>query len=190
MKRIIFFLIVILLSVSNGVFAENTGKEINNKCRKNLKALNEATESLAKSKEFFLPQWISYEQAIENLNGFENALDGKVIKSPTIDCKYFLVCHSNSDYQWLCDLHGLLDGDKTISFRYKEHQLQGKTSEHFKDINKYKEHTKRILHWTEYTPTPIESFKYHYNMNPITTTLISVIVVAGVFFTLKTFFRF
>lgn len=191
MKKLIYTAIIALLLIVNSVFAANPGKEINNKCRSNLKKLNSATDELLKTRsDIILPRWITYKQATETFLDVDKFLDGKEIKGPTMDCRYFLISKSNKDYQWLCDIHGLLDGDKTISFRYREYQLQGKTSERYMDNNNYKQHVQNLLRWTEYSPTPLELYKYHYNMNPITTTILTIVILVASFFTLKTFFKF
>lgn len=191
MKKILLIVIATVLFIGNSAYAANTGKDINNKCRSNLKLLNAGTaDMLKKVVRYDLPKWTSLAQATNSFLDPEKYLEGKKIEGPTPDCQYFLVSLNNNEYQWLCNLHGVIEGDKTVSFRYREHQLQGKTSEKYMINENYKEHVQNLLHWTEYTPTPLEAFKYQYNMNPITTTIISIILVVVSIFTLKTFFKF
>lgn len=189
MKKI-FLIAIAALFIVNSLFAANTGKEINNKCRTNLKLLNTGTAEMLKKNRIDLPKWATYKQATSSFLDPDKYLEGKKIEGPTPDCQYFLVSLSGNDYQWLCNLHGVLDGDKTVSFRYREHQLQGKTAEKYMINDNYKEHVQNLLHWTEYTPTPKEAFLYQYNMNPITTTVITIAIVVISFLTLKTFFKF
>lgn len=191
MKKILLIAIATVLLFANSVYAVNTGKEINNKCRSNLKLLNAGTAAMLKNNtKYDLPKWLTLAQATNSFLDPEKYLENKKIEGPTPDCQYFLVSLNNDEYQWLCNLHGVIDGDKTVSFRYREHQLQGKTAEKYMVNESYKEHVQNLLHWTEYTPTPVEAFKYQYNMNPITTTIISIIVLVVAVFTLKTFFKF
>ena len=190
MKKITFGLILIftlLLSVVS--YAANVGREINSKCRQNLKILNSGTEQLIKSTSASLPKWCTYKQAIKDFLYPDKYLEGKTIVGPTPDCEYFLVSNDKSEFQWLCYLHGVLDGDKTMSFRYHEHQLQGKTTTKFMNNEEYKKHVQSMLHWTEYTPTPKEFFIYHYNMNPIVTTVLTVFLVLLSIYLIKSFFN-
>lgn len=152
--------------------AEDTGKLINNKCRANLKMLNEGTAKFLAENDSGLPFWSNYDTVLASL------IDSKYFAGkpelPTRDCKYYLVSVSREDYQWYCDLHGVLEGEKTITFRYHEHRLMGKTTSRYSNIEKYRDHVKDLLRWTEYTPTPVEKLKYHYNMNPASTILLGI----------------
>lgn len=188
MKKI-FFIILVTLFTAQNLYGANTGKEINSKCRSNLRLLNKATTDMLKSKVFDLPQWESYKQASNSFLSADKYLDGKKILGPTLDCEYFLVSLNNNDFQWYCNLHGVLEGEKTISFRYHEHQLQGKSSDKYMVNDNYKKHVQSMLQWTEYTPTPLEVFKYHYNMNPIMTTILGILFVIGTFIGARSFFR-
>ena len=171
------------------VFSANVGREINSKCRQNLKLLNAGTEKLIKSTSCNLPKWGTYKQAIKDFLYPDKYLENKTIVGPTPDCEYYMVSNDKGEYDWLCYLHGVLEGDKTMSFRYHEHQLQGKTTSKFMTNEEYKKHVQSMLHWTEYTPTPKEFFIYHYNMNPIVTTVLSIFIVLLSIYLIKSFFN-
>ena len=87
-------------------------------------------------------------------------------------------------------LHGVNDGNQTLSLQYHEFVLQGKSNSKFMVNENYKKHVQNMLSWTEYTLTPKEFLKYHYNMNPIMTTIVLVLVVGVGFYLLKSFFKF
>ena len=191
MKKTTFGLSLIftlLLSVVS--YAANVSRELNNKCRQNLKILNNGTQLMLKQTSRELPKWVSYKQAIKDFLYPEKYLENKTIVPPTVDCDYYLVSNDNNDYQWLCYLHGVLEGNQTLSFRYHEHQFQGKVSDRFMNNEQYKKHYQNMLHWTEYSPTPKEFLIYHYNMNPIVTTITCVVLVLGSFYLIKSFFKF
>ena len=136
-KTIILFLFVIVSSIS---FAANPGRDISNKCRQNLKLLNTGTEKMLKSKTYILPKWSSYKQAISTFLDSEKHLDGKKTVGPTPDCDYYLISLDNNDFQWLCMLHGVLDGDQNLSLNYHEFVLQGKSNSKFMSNDNYKKH--------------------------------------------------
>ena len=121
MKKILLIAIATVLLFANSVYAVNTGKEINNKCRSNLKLLNAGTAAMLKNNtKYDLPKWLTLAQATNSFLDPEKYLENKKIEGPTPDCQYFLVSLNNDEYQWLCNLHGVIDGDKTVSFRYRE----------------------------------------------------------------------
>ena len=190
MKKITLLLALFSVFITTTVFSANVGREINNKCRQNLKLLNAGTEKLRKTTSFNLPKWASYKQAIKDFLYPDKYLEDKEIVGPTPNCEYYLVSNDKDEYQWLCYLHGVLEGDNTLSFRYHEYQLQGKTSSRFMNNTEYKKHVQSMLHWTEYSPTPKEFFIYHYNMNPIVTTVTTVFLIALSIYLIKSFFRF
>ncbi len=189
MKKIKTIFIMFLVFISTTAFSANVGREINSKCRQNLKLLNAGTEKLVKSTSYNLPKWCTYKQAIKDFLYPDKYLENKTIVGPTPDCEYYMVSNDKGEYDWLCYLHGVLEGDKTMSFRYHEHQLQGKTTSKFMTNEEYKKHVQSMLHWTEYTPTPKEFFIYHYNMNPIVTTVLSVFIVLLSIYLIKSFFN-
>ena len=190
MKKITAFLIIFFtLFFSVTTFAANVGREINNKCRQNLKLLNAGTEKLLKTKQMNLPKWCSYKQAIKDFLYPDKYLDDKKVVGPTPDCEYYLVSDGNNDYQWLCYLHGVMEGEKTMSFRYHEHQLQGKSTSKYMNNEEYKKQVQNMLHWTEYTPTPKEFIIYHFNMNPIVTTVVCVFLIFLSIYLVKSFFN-
>ena len=188
-KTTIGLSIVFTLLLSAMSFAANVGREINSKCRQNLKLLNSGTEKLIKSTSYNIPKWCTYKQAIKDFLYPDKYLEGKTVVGPTADCEYYLVSNDKGEFQWLCYLHGVIEGEKTMSFRYHEHQLQGKSTSKFMSNEEYKKHVQSMLHWTEYTPTPKEFFIYHYNMNPIVTTVLTVFLVLLSIYLIKSFFN-
>ncbi len=190
MKKIGFILLLMSMFITSILFADNPSKEINNKCRQNLKLLNSATAEMLKEKGQEIHSWTSMTQFNKMFLDFNKFLDIKKIVGPTPSCEYYLVYLSKDDYQWLCNLHGVLDGNHTLSLKYHEYQLQGKTCDRYKSIKEYEKHTKEMLTWTEYTLTPKEFFKYQYNTNPIMTTVITIVLVIVSFALLKSFFKF
>lgn len=170
-NRLLIFLMFFCLFLE-AAGAEDTGKVINNKCRANLKALNEATAKFLAENDSGLPFWANYQTVSTSL------IDSKYLptklEAPTRDCKYNLVATSRDDYQWYCDLHGVINGEKSVTFMYHEHRLMGKTTNRYQNIEKYREHVKDLLRWTEYHPTPTEKFKFYYNMNPLSTLIFAI----------------
>ncbi|MDD3148443.1 MAG: hypothetical protein PHD82_14210 [Candidatus Riflebacteria bacterium] len=173
MKKLLKFILMIALCCScQTTSAEDTGKLINNRCRANLKALNEGTAKFLAENDSGLPSWANFDTISSSL------IDKKYLSKPeppTRDCKYFLVSVSRDDYQWYCDLHGVLEGEKTVTFMYHEHRLMGKTTSRYAKIEKYRDHTLELLRWTDYHPTPVEKLKYHYNSNPLTTIILGIV---------------
>ncbi len=190
MKKLLFIAVFISIFFSSILFAENTGRVINNKCRANLKILNAATSKMLSQHDFVLPKWSTYKQAISNFLKPEKYLDDKEIVGPTPDCQYYLVSDEKNDFQWLCYLHGVLEGNQNLTLKYHEHVLQGKKNDKYMTNEDYKTHFQYMLHWTEYTLTPVEYFKYHYNMNPIITTVLGIIFLIASYLALKSFFGF
>lgn len=164
--------------------AQTTGQTINMKCRENLRMLNEATANyINETRTPALPPWTTFENAKNMLLGLDYL--PKDPEPPTENCKYFLVSSDLRDFQWYCNLHGVLEGDKTISFRYQEHQLQARTNSKYNHIKNYQQHTQNLLRWTEYHPSPMENLKYYYNSSPVTT----IITVTIAFLLLVYFYR-
>jgi len=168
---------------SSTVTAADTGKLITNQCRQNLKMLNETTQKFVKDTGEQLPPWAGYETVKNNLMNLDYLPKDPI--GPTPDCKYVLVSNSREDFQWLCNLHGVLEVEKTVTFQYHEHQIMAKTTARYMSDKRYKNHTSELLRWTEYTPTPLERFKYHYNMNPLST----ILVMSGVLVVLIIVYR-
>lgn len=180
---ILTFMIAVLMTTVTAM-AQTTGQTINLKCRENLRMLNEATASyISGTRSPVLPSWTTYDNAKNMLLGMEYL--PKDPEPPTENCKYFLVSSDLKNYQWYCSLHGVLEGDKTISFRYQEHKLQARTSSKFDGIRNYKLHTQDLLRWTEYRPSPMENLKYYYNSSPVTT----IVIVIMAFLLLVYFYR-
>jgi len=182
-KHLTAILLLAGLLVATGfhpLMAADTGKLITNQCRQNLKMLNETTARFLKDTNEQLPPWARYETVKSSLMSFDYL--PKDPAQPTPDCKYFLISNSRDDYQWYCGLHGVLDGEKTITFLYHEHRIMAKTTERYMNNKRYKDHNSDLLRWTEYSPTPVERFKYHYNMNPLSTILIMSGIVLVILF--------
>lgn len=161
---------LLVVAGNSSVMAADTGKLITNQCRQNLKMLNEITEKFVKDTGDHLPPWAQYKTVKSSLMSFDYLPKDPV--GPTPDCKYYLVSNSRDDFQWYCGLHGVLEGEKTITFQYHEHRIMAKTTSRYMNNSRYKDHTSDLLRWTEYTPTPVERFKYQYNMNPLSTILL------------------
>ncbi len=171
-KTLLLLLLVFMCLTTHDLRAEDTGKVINNRCRANLKMLNEATAKFLAENDSGLPSWANHQTVTMSL--IDRKYFAEQLVPPTRDCKYYLVAVSREDYQWYCDLHGVLEGEKTVTFMYHEHRLMGKTTSRYANIEKYREHVKDMLRWTEYSPTPMEKLKYQYNMNPLTTILLAI----------------
>jgi len=172
-KHLIFtILMAVLLFVAgtSSVMAADTGKVITNQCRQNLKMLNEITQKFVERTNEHLPPWANYATVKSSLLNYDDLPQDPV--APTPDCKYNLISNSREDFQWYCNLHGVLDGEKTITILYHEHQIMAKTASRYMNNKRYKDHNSDLLRWTEYAPTPGERFKYHYNMNPLSTILV------------------
>lgn len=175
MKKFSFVVVLLLVFFSGPterLFAEDTGKVITGLCRQNLKMLNEGTRKFLSENDSGIPMWSKYDTIKTSLMDYNYYPKDPV--SPTRDCHYFLVSVSRDDYQWYCDLHGVLDGEKTVTFQYHEHRLMAKTSSRYAHVPKYAEHVRDLLRWTDYNATPTEKFKYYYNMNPLTTIILLV----------------
>lgn len=167
--------------------AIDTGKLLTNQCRANLKMLNDATAKFVSENESALPAWSPYKNIKDML--FEIKYLPKDPVPPTKDCKYFFLSLSRNDYQWYCDLHGTIDGDKSITFDYHEHKIIAKTNSRYDHIKKYKDHVQNLLRWTDYRPTPTEKLKYQYNKNPTTTVVIMIVGIIILFFIYKNVFQ-
>ncbi len=160
--------------------ALDTGKIITNQCRQNLKMLKERTQKFLDENEDGLPMWASYDVVKSTLIGHNYFPDDPV--SPTRDCVYNVVSVGGGDFQWVCNIHGVLDGEKTITFRYHEHRIIAKVSARYDSVPKYKDHVKDLYRWTNYSPTAMEKIKFYYNMNPLTTIILLIGGVLLMFF--------
>lgn len=160
--------ILCILSISVSLFALDTGKLITGKCRANLEYLNKATKKyLDENPGKGLPSWSTYENMKTMLMGIKYLPKDPV--PPTKDCKYCFVSLGPKNFQWYCDLHGVIDGKKNLSFYYHEHRLQARIDPAYQVIKSYNKHVKNLYRWTEYYPTFTEKLKYNYNENPMTT---------------------
>lgn len=186
-KSLPVLLIVMLLAVAGSAWAADTGKLLTNKCRANLKYLNEATEKFLKENDSSLPAWSPYRSVKDMLLEMKYLPTDPV--GPTKDCEYFLVSLNSNDFQWYCNVHGTLEGDKSVTFNYHEHKFTAKVTSRYEVVQKYKEHSANLLRWTEYIPTPKEKLLYQYNKNPVTTILIMVAGLVILFVVYRTVFQ-
>ena len=189
MKKIGFILLLVSVFITSGLFAANPSKEIDNKCRQNLKALNAATKQMLEEKEYNMHPWVSLKQAGNIYTDFDKYIDVSKIVGPTPSCEYFMVYKDKNDYEWLCNLHGVMEGE-LITLKYHEYQLHGRINSKYQTNKEYEKHSKGMLMWTEYSLTPKEFFLYQYNTNPILTTVISIVLFVGSYLLLKSFFKF
>lgn len=162
--------------------AADPGYELAKACRSNLTMLREATEKSIESgvKEF--PTWAKL-QDIRTMILTSRFLP-RAPKPPTLDCEYYLIYKDPKNFDWYCNLHGLIGGDQSTTFRYHEYQFTAYTSSKYMGNSKYKTHADNLLRWASYEPTAVENFKYHYARNPMTTLIIAGI---GLFFCLYIF---
>lgn len=166
--------------------AADPGYELAKACRANLTMLREATEKCLKSgfKEF--PTWGKMEDIRTMI------LTGRFLQKqpqpPTLDCEYFLIFKDPTSFDWYCNLHGLVGGDTSTTFRYHEFQFTTYTSSKYMNNAKYKTHADNLLRWASYDPTAVENFKYHYARNPMTTLLIAGFALLFVIYIFKSIF--
>jgi len=160
-------------AVSMGV---EPGFEMTKACRANLAMLNKATAQYIKDGHGNLPTWGRLKEVY--MMCLTTKYLPKLPDLPTPDCAYFLVYSSGENFDWYCDLHGLIGGDKTYTFRYHEFQIQARANSKYYSIGKYKTHDDNLLRWCGYVPTLTEDIKYHYSRNPFSTV---VFVILGLF---------
>jgi hypothetical protein len=171
---------VVLLGASGmPLFAgpADPGFDITQKCRKNIKAVNEAIKAYLADGKTGIPSWDTLENIQTMLLSTKYLKDTPV--GPTPDCTYFLVFQGPEIFDSYCDVHGLLDGDQSITFRYREFQFSAKVNSRYFNVAKYKSHHERLMSRVGYSPTLMENIKFHYRKNPFTT---GVFVVVGVLF--------
>ncbi|HEY9070736.1 MAG TPA: hypothetical protein VIV61_10815 [Candidatus Ozemobacteraceae bacterium] len=159
----------ILLFPLQPVKAAEPGFELAKACRANLARLREATEKAIKAGITQFPMWGKMQDVYTMI--LTNKYLPERPQPPTADCEYFMVFKDPTTYDWYCNLHGLIGGDSSVTFRYHEYQFTAYTNSKFMNIPKYKTHADNLLRWVAYDPTLIESFKYHYARNPMTTLL-------------------
>lgn len=186
-KLIVYLLLAGFFCCQSPAYALDTGKLLTNKCRANLKMLNEAVNKYVEEKDTGLPAWSPYDNVKTMLLEIKYLPKDPI--PPTKDCKYYLVSLTSKDHQWYCDIHGMLEGDQTITFNYHEHKIMAKTNSRYLNVKKYKDHTKDLLRWTEYNPTPTEKLRYQYNKDPLTTVVMMVLGVFLVIFIYKNVFQ-
>ncbi|MBI3037592.1 hypothetical protein HYY75_00880 [bacterium] len=140
-------------------------------CKSNLKMLREGLSNYINEGSKDLPTWDTFEHV------FNMALTSKYIPKkpvpPTLDCKYFLVYKSPEIFDWYCSIHGVISGDKSITFRYHEFEFKGIISSKYLGVPQYKTHADELERWIGYSPTLVESIKFNFEKNP-TSTLIKV----------------
>lgn len=151
--------------------AADPGYELAKACRSNLNMLREATEKCIKSGVTEFPTWAKLQDVRTML--LTSRFLPQQPKPPTLDCEYYLVFKDPQNFDWYCNLHGLVGGDQSTTFRYHEFQFTAYTSSKYMGNPKYKTHADNLLRWVSYEPTVVESFKYHYARNPMTTLIIA-----------------
>lgn len=167
--------------------AREPGFELVIECRKNLRLLKEATQKYLDDGNVMLPAWDSF----ANVKGIiltMKYLPQDPVK-PTEDCEYFIIRNQDSDqFDWYCDLHGLLEGDRTITFRYHEYQFSSKVNTIYMSEPKYKVHADNLLRRVNYSPTLVENIKFRYRKSPTTTIIIVIVGLWAGYFALRNFF--
>ncbi len=158
------------LALTGPGWAVEPGFEITKACRANLTMLNEATAKYVKDGNTQLPTWDKFD------NMFTMCLGTKYVPKkpipPTPDCEYFFVCKNLDNFDWYCNIHGVIGGDKRYTFRYHEYQFTAQVNTKYLTISKYKTHDENLLRWCGYVPTLMEDIKYQYARNPFTTMVI------------------
>lgn len=178
--KIIWILLASIFMFPADLCAKDTGKELTRLCRENLKKLNASTEQFQQQNPFstlFILQWSPLEKISEDMKFME--ILGNDFKPVTPNCGYSYVSNNKDDWQWCCNLHGVLEGDKNLSFRYREHRMLAKINTKYLSIPEYDVHSKNLERWITYVPTVKERIIYNFNMNPITTSITAVLVVIG-----------
>ncbi|HOY68769.1 MAG TPA: hypothetical protein PLP29_17965 [Candidatus Ozemobacteraceae bacterium] len=166
--------------------AAEPGFELAKTCRANLGKLREAVDNAIKAGTTQFPTWGKMQDVYTMI--LTNKYLPEQPKPPTADCEYYLVFKDPSNFDWYCNLHGLIGGDSSVTFRYHEFQFTAYTNSKFMNIPKYKTHADNLLRWVAYEPTLIESFKYHYARNPMTTLLMAVGALLFVLFIWRNIF--
>ncbi len=185
MKRAVAIRVLFLVVFLGATFSGQTllgadvdlGFEIVKSCRKNMIMLREGTEKCIKETHPEIPIDVTpFDQV------YTMVLTGKYIPqkpgSPTIDCKYSLVYKSPDNWDWFCAIHGVINGNETLTIPYHEFEFTVPFNTNFLEMKKYKSHFDNVMNWTMYSRTLNEAIKFHYRKNP-TTTLIMVIVGAA-----------
>lgn len=166
--------------------AADPGYEIARACRANLNMLRDATEKRIQSGFTEFPTWAKMSD-IRTMILTGRYLPAEIIP-PTLDCEYFLVFKNPKTFDWYCNLHGLVGGDGSTTFRYHAYQFTAYTSSKYMNISKYKTHTDNIIGWASYEPTAVENFRYHYARNPMTTLLLTGLGIFTCLYILKSLF--
>jgi len=178
----------VLLSLAMVGWAADPSYEKTNACRNNLKNLKGALEKALKARsDLELPKWGPMEDVF-NLALAGTHLPQKPV-GPTLDCRYFLVCKNRQTWDWLCDLHGTLDGGESLTFRYHEFQFTAKVNRQYEDVVQYKQHLERMRSWLSYSPSVMESLKFRYQQNPTTAVILAVLGVVVILFIYRNVFE-
>ena len=176
-NRKIVLLTLCFLSVFLISYAKDESKILTAKCRSNIEALNAATSKFIKDHPGTgLPTWSTYDNMKTMILGVKYLPKDPV--PPTKDCEYCFVSLGPNNFQWYCNLHGVIRGSKEVSFYYHQYRFTARIDPEYKMVKSYQKHIKSLYEWTEYYPTIYERFQYKYNQNPIST--IATLCFAGI----------
>lgn len=165
---------ILVLALPTASFCRDGGRELTNACRSNLEKLNKITATYIENHpNQILPPWSNMDTFITMIVGPEYL--ERPPETPTAHCGYNLVFLNRQQFDWYCDLHGVLEGDRRLTIPYHEFEIHAFTDSRYETIRNYQEHTRDLLRWTQYRRSPIEMLKYHYNRSPTATIVISSI---------------
>jgi len=179
-------MMLMILAGSCATEAADPGYELAKMCRANLSKLREATDKCLKSGITQFSPWGRMEDIYMMI--LTNKFLPERPKPPTLDCEYYMVFKDPDNFDWYCNLHGLVGGDSSVTFRYHEFQFTAYTSSKYMNISKYKTHADNLLRWVSYEPTLAENFKYHYARNPMTTMLMAGLALLFIWFIWRNIF--
>lgn len=170
-------IILMFLMINYELFSREPGFEITKECRANLKMLNDTTAKYINDGNYNLPNWGTLESI--RVMCFGAKYLPSIPKPPTLDCEYYFIMKDLNHYDWYCNIHGLLGGDKAYTFRYHEYQFTAYIKTLYLYSDKYRQHQENIIRWTNYNPTLMENIKFHYKRNPLYTT---ILIIGGFLF--------
>ncbi len=185
-SRLLALVLVTLLFSRTGTITADPGHEITKACRVNIKTLNEAVEKYLKDGHGNLPRWAPYKDMQTMV--LSKYIDKKPVP-PTLDCEYFFVGMNPENYDWYCNIHGVLGGNRSITFRYHEFEFKAFINDKYLEVAKYKSHVDNVIRWCSYSPTLMESIKFSYSRNPLTTVLITAFGLFAAYFVYRNIFE-
>lgn len=164
--------------------------EITKKCRANIKLLRDALlDVIKKDPTCEIPRDLNQYRVIYDMILTSKYLP-KQPELPTTDCAYFLLYQGPKNFDWFCDLHGVLpeNGNTTLTFPYHEFEFTAYFQQNYMSLTKYKSHYDRVMRWTGYVRTLSETIKYNYTRNPVSTIVMCIFGVCVVFFLYRNIF--